>query len=262
MLVEKMGHEAVELGHGEANITGLEENTLIASLCDLLERIWSHGLQVKQVGNWKLGTLYVRCSVKYWMPPYLPSCCSVASFQHKAGEVSLGSDSLVHILWRFLFLQGSSGNWSDLSNWCLDSPLSTFRSKTRERTKKASGPTARSLGPCCPFLRSCGPREVKSYSLLKFCPTEMPSHYFAASFPLTDLFKATSYTIFQGKSALWSHLLQYQEREEKQEHSAESPGEYSAVHSLGGSITAGELRPARNSAAMWNPYRNFRVFAC
>uniref|UniRef100_A0A669F4D0 DENN/MADD domain containing 5B n=1 Tax=Oreochromis niloticus TaxID=8128 RepID=A0A669F4D0_ORENI len=49
MLVEKMGREAVELGHGEASITGLEENTLIASLCDLLERIWSHGLQVKQV---------------------------------------------------------------------------------------------------------------------------------------------------------------------------------------------------------------------
>ncbi|XP_078273589.1 DENN domain-containing protein 5B-like [Rhinoraja longicauda] len=48
MLVEKMGHEAVELGHGEANITGLEENTLIASLCDLLERIWSHGLLIKQ----------------------------------------------------------------------------------------------------------------------------------------------------------------------------------------------------------------------
>ncbi|KAM9824396.1 DENN domain-containing protein 5B [Neosynchiropus ocellatus] len=48
MLVEKMGREAVELGHGEANITGLEENTLIASLCDLLERIWSHGLQVKR----------------------------------------------------------------------------------------------------------------------------------------------------------------------------------------------------------------------
>lgn len=46
-----MGREAVELGHGEANITGLEENTLIASLCDLLERIWSHGLQVKQVGQ-------------------------------------------------------------------------------------------------------------------------------------------------------------------------------------------------------------------
>lgn len=51
MLVEKMGREAVALGHGEANITGLEENTLIASLCDLLERIWSHGLQVKQVNS-------------------------------------------------------------------------------------------------------------------------------------------------------------------------------------------------------------------
>lgn len=51
MLVEKMGREAVELGHGEANINGLEENTLIASLCDLLERIWSHGLQVKQVST-------------------------------------------------------------------------------------------------------------------------------------------------------------------------------------------------------------------
>lgn len=46
-----MGREAVALGHGEANITGLEENTLIASLCDLLERIWSHGLQVKQVNG-------------------------------------------------------------------------------------------------------------------------------------------------------------------------------------------------------------------
>lgn len=34
---------------------------------------------------------------------------------------------------------------------------------------------------------------------------------------------------FQGKSALWSHLLQYQEREEKQEHNAESPGEYLAI---------------------------------
>lgn len=53
MLVEKMGREAVELGHGEVNITGVEENTLIASLCDLLERIWSHGLQVKQVMNVK-----------------------------------------------------------------------------------------------------------------------------------------------------------------------------------------------------------------
>ncbi|XP_075214645.1 DENN domain containing pinstripe isoform X2 [Lycorma delicatula] len=47
MLVEKMGSEAVELGHtGQTSL--VEENTLIASLCDLLERIWSHGLQAKQ----------------------------------------------------------------------------------------------------------------------------------------------------------------------------------------------------------------------
>ena len=44
-----MGQEAVELGHGEMTVTGVEENTLIASLCDLLERIWSHGLQKNKV---------------------------------------------------------------------------------------------------------------------------------------------------------------------------------------------------------------------
>jgi hypothetical protein len=27
MLVDKMGHEAIELGHGEVNLTGVEENT-------------------------------------------------------------------------------------------------------------------------------------------------------------------------------------------------------------------------------------------
>ena len=53
MLVEKMGQEAVELGHGEAIITGVEENTLIASLCDLLERIWSHGRHQVQVSLMK-----------------------------------------------------------------------------------------------------------------------------------------------------------------------------------------------------------------
>lgn len=51
MLVDKMGQEAVELGHGDQKhkTKNVEENTLIASLCDLLERIWSHGLQNKQV---------------------------------------------------------------------------------------------------------------------------------------------------------------------------------------------------------------------
>lgn len=46
MLLEKMGTEAVALGLNKND--GIEENTLIASLCDLLEKIWSHGLQSKQ----------------------------------------------------------------------------------------------------------------------------------------------------------------------------------------------------------------------
>ncbi|XP_051917570.1 DENN domain-containing protein 5B-like isoform X2 [Hippocampus zosterae] len=48
MLMERMGKESVEVGQGEANITGLQENTLIHGLCDLLERTWGHGLQMKQ----------------------------------------------------------------------------------------------------------------------------------------------------------------------------------------------------------------------
>jgi hypothetical protein len=48
MLVDKMP-EVVHLGHSETRINGVEENMLIASLCDLIERIWSHGLHGKPV---------------------------------------------------------------------------------------------------------------------------------------------------------------------------------------------------------------------
>lgn len=51
MLMERMGKESAELGQGEASITGLQENTLIHGLCDLLERTWGHGLQLKQVSR-------------------------------------------------------------------------------------------------------------------------------------------------------------------------------------------------------------------
>uniref|UniRef100_A0A0M3HHM1 RUN domain-containing protein n=1 Tax=Ascaris lumbricoides TaxID=6252 RepID=A0A0M3HHM1_ASCLU len=43
-----MGKEALQLGHADASVNGLEENTLVASFCDLLERIWAHGLIKKQ----------------------------------------------------------------------------------------------------------------------------------------------------------------------------------------------------------------------
>ena len=48
ILLEKLGQEAVEWGHGEVGVTGSEENMLVASVCDLVERIWSHGLQSQQ----------------------------------------------------------------------------------------------------------------------------------------------------------------------------------------------------------------------
>ncbi len=44
MLVNKMPE--VQLGHA-ISISGVEEDMLIGSLCDLIERIWSHGLHSK-----------------------------------------------------------------------------------------------------------------------------------------------------------------------------------------------------------------------
>jgi len=84
MLVEKMGTEAVELGHGcgEMSLVGVEENTLIASLCDLLERIWSHGLQNKQVcgtlsfSNVPLGCVILKFGISSpLLPPLSPALC-------------------------------------------------------------------------------------------------------------------------------------------------------------------------------------------
>uniref|UniRef100_A0A7N9APF5 DENN domain-containing protein 5B-like n=1 Tax=Mastacembelus armatus TaxID=205130 RepID=A0A7N9APF5_9TELE len=57
MLMERMGKESAEVGQGEANITGLQENTLIHGLCDLLERTWGHGLQLKQVRHTQTSNL-------------------------------------------------------------------------------------------------------------------------------------------------------------------------------------------------------------
>ncbi|XP_065844490.1 DENN domain-containing protein 5A-like [Oscarella lobularis] len=54
LLVQKMGREAIILGHGDLrtkSLTGVEENTLVGSFCDLLERIWSHGLKGDRDGR-------------------------------------------------------------------------------------------------------------------------------------------------------------------------------------------------------------------
>lgn len=51
LLLMKMGKEALHLGHQDSNIHGVEENTLVAGFCDLLDRVWAHGLKKKQVKN-------------------------------------------------------------------------------------------------------------------------------------------------------------------------------------------------------------------
>ncbi|KRX56492.1 DENN domain-containing protein 5B [Trichinella sp. T9] len=48
LLLEKLGKEAVQLGHDNSGIGGVEENTLVTSLCDMIERIWHHGCKRKK----------------------------------------------------------------------------------------------------------------------------------------------------------------------------------------------------------------------
>ncbi|XP_043799696.1 DENN domain-containing protein 5A isoform X2 [Apis laboriosa] len=74
MLVEKMGSEAVALGHGGESLSDVEENTLVASLCDLLERVWSHGLQNKQGKSalWSHLTMYQALKVEECNDPNKP----------------------------------------------------------------------------------------------------------------------------------------------------------------------------------------------
>lgn len=50
MLLAKLGAEGVTLSSSNAsdNFGAVEESTLVASLCDFLERVWSHGLQRKR----------------------------------------------------------------------------------------------------------------------------------------------------------------------------------------------------------------------
>ena len=48
LLLVKLGREIENLGIQES-VSLQEENTLIKALCDLLDRIWSHGLAMKKV---------------------------------------------------------------------------------------------------------------------------------------------------------------------------------------------------------------------
>lgn len=51
MLLAKLGAEGVTLSSSNAadsSFGAVEESTLVTSLCDFLERVWSHGLQKKR----------------------------------------------------------------------------------------------------------------------------------------------------------------------------------------------------------------------
>ncbi|TNN00624.1 hypothetical protein fugu_011870 [Takifugu bimaculatus] len=97
MLMERMGKESVELGQGEANITGLQENTLIHGLCDLLERTWGHGLQLKQGKSalWSHLLHYQAAQVKTETPAESPGSNSseVRTFD---GRAAVLRGSLIH----------------------------------------------------------------------------------------------------------------------------------------------------------------------
>ncbi|VEL12091.1 unnamed protein product [Protopolystoma xenopodis] len=66
MVLQKLGHEAVELGHGHLLVSDIEENTLVSRLCDLLERIFAHGLN-KKMGKsalWSYLLLFLELNIK------------------------------------------------------------------------------------------------------------------------------------------------------------------------------------------------------
>jgi hypothetical protein len=67
MVIEKMegivqGTSAIK-NADPSSMVNLEENVLIAGFCDLLERIWSHGLHHKPSGKSALWN-HIKCFVK------------------------------------------------------------------------------------------------------------------------------------------------------------------------------------------------------
>jgi hypothetical protein len=67
MVIEKMediveGSTAIK-NIDSSSMVNLEENVLIAGFCDLLERIWSHGLHHKPSGKSALWN-HIKCYVK------------------------------------------------------------------------------------------------------------------------------------------------------------------------------------------------------
>ncbi|XP_054009009.1 DENN domain-containing protein 5B isoform X1 [Hylaeus anthracinus] len=158
MLVEKMGSEAVALGHGGESLSDVEENTLVASLCDLLERVWSHGLQNKQGKSalWSHLTMYQELeecneSTKSIDPNFLSPALAWCVLRKRLDSKKSPNkffglpDRLISSLkGRNIFEIASyiKENLNDLSNLALETDVSPTRG-----TDKHKSPGDRKIGP-------------------------------------------------------------------------------------------------------------------
>ncbi|KAM7534413.1 hypothetical protein Aperf_G00000111732 [Anoplocephala perfoliata] len=86
MVIQKMGQEALHLGHNYQSVSEVEENTLVSGLCDLLERIWSHGIQRKHGAS----ALWVH--IQEFMERN--ACDSVQSISHSVSRTPTQSPAL------------------------------------------------------------------------------------------------------------------------------------------------------------------------
>ncbi|KAK2589338.1 hypothetical protein KPH14_007886 [Odynerus spinipes] len=148
MLVEKMGSEAVALGHASESLSDVEENTLVASLCDLLERIWSHGLQNKQGKSalWSHLTMYQELeecndATKTIDPNFL----SPVTKKSPNKLFGLPDRLIASIKSRNIFEIASyiKENFNDLSNLALETDVSPTRGTDRHKSpgeRRAIGP--------------------------------------------------------------------------------------------------------------------------
>ncbi|EDS27756.1 rab6-interacting [Culex quinquefasciatus] len=147
MLLEKMGTEAIELGlSGEASVTGVEENTMIASLCDLLEKVWSHGLVNKQGKSalWTHLTAYLEIKDcqnpskqidTNYLTPDVTSCTTPKSSLTSKGKHSKHTISPI-------IVSPVVSNYGDLSSLAIEPeiPPSPTRGRSKSRDRKSLGP--------------------------------------------------------------------------------------------------------------------------
>ncbi|XP_014234902.1 DENN domain-containing protein 5B isoform X2 [Trichogramma pretiosum] len=155
MLVEKMGSEAVALGHGGESLSDVEENTLVASLCDLIERVWSHGLQNKQgkSGLWTHLIMYQQMEECNDSTKSMDANNLSPASKKPSNKLSRLSDRLVSSLKNKHIYELASSyfkeNMSDLSNLALETDVSPSRNSENQRHKSPASTDRerRSIGP-------------------------------------------------------------------------------------------------------------------